>query len=156
KVLNKKNVDEVLIEAIGKNKDEIAKLKARYAPKPVPKDMVVVQKSLIPPPPAQPNEEIISLAPGQAREPISDSCPSRPLPSVRQEVLTETLTRRHMTTDQEFEDLLGRARSALSHKMPRASELEILKEGLHALIREHEKRKGLVSKPRNRKRERPA
>src|SRR5262249_42111395 len=64
------------------------------------------------------------------------------------EVLTEHLTRRHMTTDREFEDLLKAARDALSHKMPGASDVEILKEGLRQILRERDKRKGVVEKPR--------
>ncbi|HJZ86589.1 MAG TPA: HNH endonuclease [Polyangia bacterium] len=55
-------------------------------------------------------------------------------------MLTEELVRRHLTTDREFEDLLAEARSALSHTMPGASELEILKQGLRCIIRDHEKR----------------
>jgi len=63
-------------------------------------------------------------------------------------MLTEELVRRHLTTDREFEDLLAEARSALSHTMPGASELEILKQGLLCIIRDHEKRKGLTERPR--------
>jgi len=43
---------------------------------------------------------------------------------------------------------LASARSALSHTMPGASELEILKQGLRCIIRDHEKRKGLTERPR--------
>jgi len=63
-------------------------------------------------------------------------------------MLTEDLLRRHLTTDREFEQLLASARSALSHQMPGASELEILKQGLRCIIRDHEKRKGLTDRPR--------
>src|SRR5262249_12246273 len=48
----------------------------------------------------------------------------------------------------EYEDLLAAARAALSHKMPGAAELVILKEGLRQIIKQDEKRKGIVDKPR--------
>src|SRR5215813_4271881 len=66
----------------------------------------------------------------------------------RTEVLTEKELRRFMTVDCEFEDLLKAARDALSHAKPGASELDILKEGLRRIIRDAEKRKGIVDKPR--------
>src|SRR5215831_3615530 len=67
---------------------------------------------------------------------------------VQVEMLTEEFSRRHLTTDRDFEDLLASARSALSHQMPDASELEILKQGLRFITRAHEKRNGLTERPR--------
>jgi len=64
------------------------------------------------------------------------------------EVLTETLLRKHLTVDNEYESLLQAARAALSHAKPGSSELDILKEGLRRIIRDAEKRKGVVEKPR--------
>ncbi len=121
-VVTEANCDSVLAEAMEKPKREVERIKARLAPKPVPRD--VVRKTPL-------------LVPGKvAASPV------------QVEMLTEELSRRHLTTDREFEELLAGARSALSHTMPGASELEILKQGLRCIIREHEKRKGLTERPR--------
>jgi 5-methylcytosine-specific restriction endonuclease McrA len=131
-VLTGQNCDEVLAEAMGKPKVEVLRIKARLAPKPLPNDAVKRN-------PAKSSPGGGSPVPAQVEA---------ALPAVRTEVLTESLTRRHMTTDREFEDLLTQARSALSHKLPGASELEILKAGLREIVRQHEKRKGIVQRPR--------
>src|SRR5262245_14530252 len=62
-------------------------------------------------------------------------------PKVHTQVLTETLLRKHLTVDAEFEQLLAQARDALSHSMPGASEVEILKEGLRRIVRDADRRK---------------
>ncbi|HJZ88843.1 MAG TPA: HNH endonuclease signature motif containing protein [Polyangia bacterium] len=121
-VVTEANCDAVLAEAMEKPKREVERIKARLAPKPVPKDLV-----------------------RKAPAPLPGKVAASP---VQVEMLTEELARRHLTTDREFEDLLARARSALSHTMPGASELEILKQGLRCIIRDHEKRKGLTERPR--------
>jgi len=122
RVVTEANCDAVLAEAMDKPKRQVERIKARLAPKPVPRD--VVRKAPLP-------------SPGKvAASPVQI------------EMLTEELTRRHLTTDREFEELLASARSALSHTMPGASELEILKQGLRCIIRDHEKRKGLTERPR--------
>src|SRR5215831_18291442 len=69
-------------------------------------------------------------------------------PQAQTQVLTETLLRKHLTVDADFEQLLVEARDALSHSMPGASELEILKEGLRRIVRDAARRKGLAKKPR--------
>jgi 5-methylcytosine-specific restriction endonuclease McrA len=137
-VLTEENCGVVLAEAMGKSKVEVQKIKAQLDPKPVPRD--VVSRVLVP---AQVEGEVRSLVPAQVTAPSTSA-----LPPMRTETLTAELTRRHMTTDEEFEQLLRRARSALSHKMPGASELDILKAGLREVIRKDEKRKGLVDRPR--------
>src|SRR5262249_48913709 len=124
-VVTEANCDAVLAEAMEKPKREVGRIKARLAPKPVPKT-------------------------SSARRPYL--CQHRLRKSaVQVEMLTEALARRHLPTDREFEDLLAGARSALSHRMPGATELEILKQGLRCIIRDHEKRKGLTDRPRPRK-----
>jgi len=67
---------------------------------------------------------------------------------VQTHVLTETLLRKHLTVDADFEVLLAQARDALSHSMPGASELEILREGLRRIVRDAARRKGVTNKPR--------
>src|SRR5262245_37966680 len=69
-------------------------------------------------------------------------------PQAQTQVLTETHLRKHLTVDVEFETLLAQARDALSHAMPGASEVDILKEGLRRIVREAARRKGLTTKPR--------
>ena len=64
------------------------------------------------------------------------------------QVLTETLLRKHLTVNAEFETLLAQARDALSHAMPGASEVEILTEGLRRIVRDAARRKGVTNKPR--------
>src|SRR5215831_21007789 len=77
-------------------------------------------------------------------------------PQAQTQVLTETLLRKHLTVDADFEKLLAEARDALSHSMPGASELEILKEGLRRIVRDAARRKGLTNKPRTRPPRAPA
>src|SRR5262245_44639793 len=72
------------------------------------------------------------------------------------QVLTETLLRKHLTVDAEFEALLAQARAALSHAMPGASEVDIIKEGLSRIVRDAARRKGLTRKPRTRPPREPA
>src|SRR5690349_13625183 len=69
-------------------------------------------------------------------------------PQAQTQMLTETLLRKHLTVDADFEQLLAQARDALSHAMPGASEVEILKEGLRRIVRDAARRKGLTKKPR--------
>jgi hypothetical protein len=118
KVTTEENCQALVAEAAGKSKREVEQIVARIDPKPVPADVV---RAVTP-----------SIAPGQ----------------VKTEVLTDTLFRKYMTVDQQYEDLLKAARDALSHAKPSASELDILKEGLRRIVRDAEKRKGIVDKPR--------
>jgi hypothetical protein len=119
KVMTEENADALVAEASGKSKREVEQMVARLDPKPVPADVV----------------RSVTVAPSPAK--------------VQTEVLTETLLRKHMTVDAEYQDLLKAARDALSHSKPGASELDILKEGLSRIVRDVEKRKGIVDKPRN-------
>src|SRR5206468_369602 len=48
----------------------------------------------------------------------------------------------------EYQDLFEAARAALSHKMPAAAEIEVIKEGFRRIVRDAEKRKGIVDRPR--------
>src|SRR5262245_3447002 len=91
--------------AAGKSTREVEHLVASIVPKRVPADCVTES---------------------------TDSLSSR---EVTTEVLTETLLRKHMTVDSDYESLLKAARDALSHSHPGASELEILKQGLRLIIK---------------------
>jgi hypothetical protein len=112
------NASSLASQAAGKTTREVEQIVARLDPKPVPADVV---------------------------RPITGALPSTP---VQTEVLTESLSRKHMTIDAEFDALFEAARDALSHAIPGASELEILKEGLRRIIRDAQKRRGIVDKPR--------
>ena len=138
-VLTQENCDDVLGEAVGKPKTEVLRIKARLDPRPVPKD--VVTKLLVP---------------AQVEVSATSPVPALPAPApVQKEVLTPALLRRHLTTDREFEELLAQARSVLSHRMAQASELDILKAGLRAIIERHEERKGIVKRPQKPRAEPP-
>ena len=69
-------------------------------------------------------------------------------PRTSVEPLTAELSRLHVTVAQRFLAKLEAARAALSHSHPGASADEILEAGLDLLIERHEKRRGLVEKPR--------
>ncbi len=118
KVMTEDNSDALVREATGKTARQVEQIVARLDPKPVPADVV---------------------------RPVTAALPPR---EVRTEVLTETLLRKHLTVDAEYETLLAAARAALSHVTPGASELDILKQGLRRIVRDAEKRKGIVDQPR--------
>src|SRR5262245_15297247 len=120
-VMTEQNNQELLAEARGKTKREVEQIVARVEPKHVPVRDVTVPAIVNAPAASQP---------------------------VRTVTLTESLARKSITVDREYEDLLKAARAALSHKMPGAAELDVIKEGLRRIVRDAEKRKGIVEKPR--------
>jgi hypothetical protein len=132
KVMNESNCDALLAEALGKSKRDAEKIVAREKPRAVPKDVT---------------RTVAPTFPGKWTPELPGSKPAAEQP-VQTEVLTESLARKHMTIDREYEELLKAARAALSHKMPGAAELDIIKEGFRAIIKQDEKRKGIVDKPR--------
>ena len=125
-VLTDQNRAALVGEAAGKTTRQVEQMVARLRPKPVPSRDVVRRTD----------------------EPAA--------PQVETQVLTETLLRKHLTVDGEFEALLAQARDALSHSMPTASEVEILKEGLRRIVREASRRKGVTKKPRTKPPSQPA
>jgi hypothetical protein len=125
KVLNEENVDELLAEAMGKPTRQVKRIVRKHDPKPVPKDVVTQ---------APRSSEVVSMP--AAAQPVQT------------EILTESLARKHITIDLEYETLLKAARAALSNRMPGAAELDILKEGLRQIVKQAEKQKGIVDKPR--------
>lgn len=125
KVMTDENADTLVAEAAGKSKREVQQIVARLDPKAIPADIV----------------RAVALEPSPGKVHLS-------LESARTEPLTERLFRRYMTVDCEFEDLLKAARDGLSHAKPGASELDVLKEGLRLVVRESERRRGIVDRPR--------
>jgi len=121
KIMNESNCEDLLAEALGKSRREVERIVAREKPQHVPSD---VRRSL------QPAEVTASDQP------------------VETKILTESLARVYLTVDREYDELLERVRSALSHKMPGAAVLDLIKEGFRRIIRDDEKRKGIVDKPR--------
>jgi len=73
--------------------------------------------------------------------------PPPPPPSTA-EPLTEALSRLHLTVSREFLQKLEAARDALAHSRPGAAADEILEAGLDLILREAQRRKGLVAEPR--------
>jgi hypothetical protein len=128
KIMNESNCDELLAEALGKSVRHARRMVAKKKPKHVPKDVAT---------------SLVSIQVG-AQE-THTTAAEQP---VQTEILTESLARKHMTIDREYEDLLKQARAALSHKMPGAAELDILKEGLRQIVKQDAKRKGIVDRPR--------
>ena len=133
KAMNEANCDALLAEALGKSKREAERIVAREKPKSVPKDVTRTVASTFP---GKSTCEQPIAAPPAAEQPVQT------------DILTASLSRKHITVDREYEDLLKQARAALSHKMPGAAELDILKEGLRQIVKQAEKRKGIVDKPR--------
>lgn len=118
KVMTDENSSVLIEEATGKSTRQVEQIVARLDPKPVPRDIV----------------REVTVEPSA--------------PKVETKVLTETLLRKYFTVDREYEDLLAAARAELSHSLPQGDEVEVLKEGLRRIVRDGEKRKGLVEKPR--------
>jgi hypothetical protein len=133
RVLTEENVDALIAEAMGKPTSEVKRIVRGLDPKPVPKDVTTESPR---------SSEVIALP--IAAEPI----PMAAEQPVRTEILTASLARKHITIDREYEELFTRVRAILSHKMPGAAELDIIKEGFRAIIKQDEKRKGIVDKPR--------
>src|SRR5215831_7353511 len=119
RILTHENREALVAEAAGKPTREVEKIVARLDPKPVPGDVTRPAPALV-----------STQAPEQTQ------------------VLTESLLRKHLTVDGEYEQLLAQARAALSRKMPGASEVEILKTGLREIVRQAARRKGMTQRPR--------
>jgi hypothetical protein len=71
-----------------------------------------------------------------------------PPPPTTSEPLTADLARLHLTVSREFLAKLAAARDALSHSLPDAPAQDVLEAGLDLILREADRRKGLVAKPR--------
>ena len=139
KAMTEHNCDELLNRALGKSSREAKRIVAAEKPKHVPQREV--RRSLVAPQ--------VTQSPTDASVPSEQASlgPASEQP-VRSEVLTESLARMYFTVDREYDELEKEVRAALSHKMPRASLLDLIKEGYRAAIRESKKRKGIVDKPR--------
>ena len=129
KAMTEENCDELLGRALGKSSREAKRMVAAERPKYVPQ-----------------RETRLLVAP-QVNEPLSRPQSASEEP-VRNEILTESLARVSFTVDREYEELLKEAKSALSHKMPGAPLLDIIKEGFREVVKQSKKRRGIVDKPR--------
>ncbi len=85
----------------------------------------------------------------QPKTPLPAAAPAR-RDSVQP--LTTELSRMHVTVSRRFLAKLEKARDALSHSHPGATEEEILEAGLDLLLDRDAKRKGLVEKPQEKTR----
>ena len=139
KAMTHQNCDELVNRAVGKSSREAKRIVAAEKPKQVPQRDV--RRSLVAP----------QVTQSQTNANVPMEPPSHG-PACEQptgfEVLTDSLARVYFTADREYDELEKEVRAALSHKMPRASLLDLIKEGYRAAIRESKKRKGIVDKPR--------
>ena len=131
KVLTEENVDQLIAEAMGKPTTEVKRIVRRFDPKPIPTDVMTE---------APRSSEVLATPTTQPVHAVAKPAQT--------EVLTESLFRVHMTVDQEYVDLLKKIRGELSHKLPGASDFELLKECMRIADQECEKKKGIVDKPR--------
>src|SRR5262249_1491207 len=121
-VMTESNCEALLAEAMGKSVSQARRIVAREKPKAVPMDGTRSRATI-----HAPSSETERAVPSS-----SSIASEQPVQTV---VLTESLARKHITIDREFESLFKQARAALSHKMPQAAELDILKEGLRQIIK---------------------
>jgi hypothetical protein len=134
-ILTDANCADVLAEAIGKSKRDIDRLVATIAPQPERRE--VVQKL-----------ELRTFAVEKSR--ISEA-PPRLAPTAKAfsaELVSATRFRIHLDVPEEFMTLLEQARDALSHTSPSGGKVEVLMEGLRRIVRDRDRRMGLVEKPR--------
>ena len=136
RAMNEENCDELLGRALGKSSREAKRIVAAERPKHVPRDVV---RSLVAPQVTQ------SMEAPTLHQPRLGPAAEQP---VRNEILTESLARVSFTVDREYDDLLKEVRAALSHKIPGAPLLDLIKESFREVIKQSKKRKGIVDKPR--------
>ena len=164
RVLTPENKDEVLPRFFRLSKREAQALAATLLPRENPplRDVVTPVRSpdasalalLVPnanAPARAPVQPVEPKRPSAAPAPAEEcrSCPpAAPLPPAQANPLTADLSRLHVTVSRRFLEKLEKARAALSHAHPGAGAAEILEAGLDLLIERHEKRRGIVEKPR--------
>ncbi len=157
KVITPENRAEVLPRFFDCSKREAKAVSAAIAPVEAPPMRTVVTPVRTAPPEGtvRPGELTIGEGePGEARAAV-ETPPPTPEPSRKRdnvEPLTAELSRFHVTVSRRFLDKLAKARDALSHSNPGASEEEILEAGLDLLLARDAKRKGLVEKPQKKAR----
>ena len=87
-----------------------------------------------------------NLAAAAVPGPAASPAPALTLDRV--EPLTADLRRFHITVSKRFLDKLAAARDALSHSRPGANMEAVLEAALDLLLEKHDRKKGLVKKPR--------
>ncbi len=162
KVLTEENAREVLPRFFHASRREAMAVAAEIRPAEAPPRRVVVT-SVRTPSPKEPGRQDGAEAPAPASPPPSEAdavqpaelAPPPPVPPSRRdsvEPLTADLSRMHMTVSRRFLEKLAKARDALSHSHPGATEEEILEAGLDLLLARDAKRKGLVARPQKKAR----
>lgn len=155
-VLTPHNVCDVLPRFFHLSRSEAKTVTAELRPDPAPPLRTVVTAV----PPALPSDlppcAVVEPAPEQTGFPENLVHANSGVPDVARPVqkrtevepLTAELRRMHVTVSRHLLDKLARARNALSHSNPGASDDEILQLGLDLLLERQAKRRGLVKKPR--------
>jgi 5-methylcytosine-specific restriction endonuclease McrA len=133
KVMTEENCQQLLDEATGKSTRAVEKMVAREDPKPERRNVM---------------RKMPTVATEQSMELPLGPPPTMPPPPSTSEVLSEDTYRLHWTVDEDLQSLLEQTRAALSHTMPGASEVDLLKEAMRRVVKESAKRKGLTDKPR--------
>jgi hypothetical protein len=172
RVLTPENRDEVLPRFFRLSKREAQVLAASLAPRENPplREVVTAVRTVVAPPalafveaeapgrdlvlPVEPERPSAAVALGG--ESTADAVPAEPPSSAAQartppttsEPLTAELSRLHVTVSRRFLEKLEKARAALSHSLPGGGAEEILEAGLDLVIERHEKRRGIVERPR--------
>ena len=101
--------------------------------------------------PVETSASTSGAVPGSASnetEPPPTSAVTTPVRRDSSEPLTAELSRLHITVSRRFLEKLEAARDALSHARRGANAEAVLETGLDLVLKQHAKRKGLVSKPR--------
>ncbi len=168
KVLTPENAREVLPRFFHASRRDAMAVAAEIRPAEAPPHRVVVTAVRAPPmkepggrdgaevpapaiPPAPPSTTAAAVQPAELDgTKFQVASPPLPAPARRDSVepLTAERSRLHVTVSRRFLAKLEKARDALSHSHPGASEEEILEAGLDLLLARDAKRKGLVEKPR--------
>jgi hypothetical protein len=164
KVLTPENRHDVLPRFFHASKGEAKAISAELRPADAaPQRDTVTAVRAAPPPRARASAPAIPAAglalPSAVRpdEPLGDVEPNAPSPApaprpgarpTELEPLTADLARLHVTVSKGFLAKLAAARDALSHSHPRATTETVLGAALDLLLAAHDKRKGLVKKPR--------
>jgi len=157
KVLTPENRVEVLPRFFGRSRREAAALAAEVVPVENPPLREVIRAlpsaptaSLFAPASPEP-DRAISLPVGNSPKPIQPTVTTRFDKLSEVDPLTAALRRLHLTVTARFLEKLERARDGMSNAHPDARTAEILEAALDLLLKQQARARGLVEKPRKRR-----
>jgi hypothetical protein len=153
KVITPENRDEVLPRFFHASKGDAQAIVAELKPDPAPprRDVVTVAAPRAP----APRTAAAELTSSKSVHPANLAAAAVPAPAPvpapildRVEPLTADQRRFHVTVSKRFLAKLAAARDALSHSLPDADTEAVLEAALDLLLEKHDRRNGLVKKPR--------